>query len=489
MANTIGPLYETLYVVAADLREDFENWLREFQRRSLEEPGIEDARGYETDPDGDSYPHGDLSPNGGLSPNGDGLLRFIFRFRATDDHAMDALLDGYFSDADGELAELFGAGVSTESRVLREDESRDVSAADNPNCLNCGTRLRGQYCGNCGQRSRNRLISIWQLLQEAFGDLLELDSRLWRTVFPLLIRPGQLTKDYLEGRRARYMPPFRTYLVLSVIFFVVAFFNPKDDLSLFFEPEPPPTAEENALAEEEKEKAEADKEEQLDAALEKLKALEAEGTVSEDVVAEFEDNKGLEITFGDGDGDGDGENRLFGDCEEMNLSDEEDLPEWLTTRFSDERLKKICERNNARGNDSFVDALLDNIPVALIVLLPLMALVLKVLYPLSRRYFVEHLLFFVHFHAFFFLILIIQILFARLTGLLGPEDGAIDSISTLIIVATSFYIPVYLYKAMRHVYGQGHVVTIPKYLILSVTYITGATLTMLTALLFAVLSA
>jgi hypothetical protein len=95
----------------------------------------------------------------------------------------------------------------------------------------------------------------------------------------------------------------------------------------------------------------------------------------------------------------------------------------------------------------------------------------------------------VHFHAFFFLILILQILFSRLTGLLGPEDGAIDSISTLIIVATSFYIPVYLYKAMRHVYGQGHLVTTPKYLMLSIAYLTGATLTMLGALLFALLSA
>ena len=479
MANTIGPLYETLYVVAADLREDFENWLREFQRRSLEEPGIEDARGYETDPDGGLPPSGDVSPNGG------GLLRFIFRFRATDDHAMDALLDGYFSDADGELAELFGDGVSTESRVLREDESRDVSAADNPNCLNCGTRLRGQYCGNCGQRSRNRLISIWQLLQEAFGDLLELDSRLWRTVFPLLIRPGQLTKDYLEGRRARYMPPFRTYLVLSVIFFVVAFFDPQDGLSLFLEPEAPPTAEEIAALEEQKLKEKAEQEEQLEVARQKLQALEAEGKISEELVAEFEDDNGFVVSFDDEDG----EDGIFGDCEEMNLSDEEDVPEWLTKRFSDERLKQICERNKARGNDSFVDAILDNIPVALIVLLPIMALVLKVLYPLSRRYFVEHLLFFVHFHAFFFLILILQILFARLAGLLGPEDGAIDSISTLILVATSFYIPVYLYKAMRHVYGQRHWVTIPKFLILLIAYLTGATLTMLSALLFALLSA
>jgi hypothetical protein len=473
MSNTTGPLYETLYVVAADLREDFENWLRGFQARSLEEPGIEDARGYEANQDDD------------VSPQGDGFLRYVFRFRATDDQAMDVLLDGYFSDSDGELAELFGDGVSTESRVLREDDSRDVPSTDNPNCLNCRTRLRGQYCGNCGQRSRNRLISIWQLLQEAFGDLLELDSRLWRTVFPLLIRPGQLTKDYLEGRRARYMPPFRTYLVLSVIFFVVAFFDPQDGLSLFLEPEAPPTAEEIAALEEQKLKEKAEQEEQLEVARQKLQALEAEGKISEELVAEFEDDNGFVVSFDDEDG----EDGIFGDCEEMNLSDEEDVPEWLTKRFSDERLKQICERNKARGNDSFVDAILDNIPVALIVLLPIMALVLKVLYPLSRRYFVEHLLFFVHFHAFFFLILILQILFARLAGLLGPEDGAIDSISTLILVATSFYIPVYLYKAMRHVYGQRHWVTIPKFLILLIAYLTGATLTMLSALLFAVLSA
>ena len=109
---------------------------------------------------------------------------------------------------------------------------------DHPNCLNCGTELRGQYCGNCGQRARSRLISLWELLQDAFGDLFEIDSRLWRTVIPLLARPGRLTRDYLEGRRARYMPPFRMYLVLSVIFFVVAFFDPQDDLSLLFEPEP-----------------------------------------------------------------------------------------------------------------------------------------------------------------------------------------------------------------------------------------------------------
>jgi len=468
MSNSTGPLYEITYVVATDSREEFGSWLREFQQRALQEPGIEDARGYETDQDDD------------------GRFRIVFRYRATDDHTMDALLDGFFTDSDGELADLFDSGVTTESRVLREDVSRDVTALDNPNCLNCGIRLGGQYCGNCGQRSRNRLISIWQLLQEAFGDLLELDSRLWRTVLPLLIRPGQLTRDYLEGRRARYMPPFRTYLVLSVIFFVVAFFDPKDDLSIFFEPEPEPTAEEIAQIEEDAKRREVEGQENRGIALEKLQALEAEGKIDASVIDEFEDSENdFVIAFGNEDDD----EGIFGDCENATLSDEEDVPEWVTKRFTDERVKQICERNKARGNDNLADAILDNIPVALIVLLPIMAMVLKVLYPLSRRYFVEHLLFFVHFHAFFFLILILQILFARLAGLLGPEDGVIDTIGTLILVATSFYIPVYLYKAMRHVYGQGHLITLPKYFMLSVAYLTGATLTMVGAFLVALLSA
>lgn len=467
MSNLTGPLYETTYVVATDVREEFNGWLREFQERSLQELGIEDARGYETDQEDDNY------------------FRIVMQFRATDDAAMDLLLDGFFTDSGGELADLFGDGVTTRSRVLREDDSRDLVATGNPNCLNCGMRLGGQYCGNCGQRSRSRLISIWQLLQEAFGDLLELDSRLWRTVLPLLIKPGQLTRDYLEGRRARYMPPFRTYLVLSVIFFVVAFFNPKDDLSFFFDPVPVPTAEEIAEKNEDAKRAKAEEQKQRDTALLKLQALEAEGKIDASVIEDFEDaENGLTIAFGDDD-----DNELFGDCEEFSISDEEDVPEWIARRFTDERAKQICERNKARGNDNLADAILDNIPVALIVLLPIMAMVLKALYPLSRRYFVEHLLFFVHFHAFFFLILILQILFARLAGLLGPEDSVIDTVSTLILVATSFYIPVYLYKAMRHVYGQGHLVTIPKYLILSTAYVTGATLTMVGAFLVALLSA
>jgi hypothetical protein len=351
----------------------------------------------------------------------------------------------------------------------------DAQLPEHPDCLNCGAELRGQYCGHCGQRARSRLISLWELLSDAFGDLLELDSRLWRTLIPLLIRPGQLTRDYLEGRRARYMPPFRMYLVLSVVFFVVAFFDPRDDLSLLFEPEPESVPEETTEIEEEL-KSEAQ---------DILDELAEEGLISDDHAETAIGNTDAHFTVADSE-DGGVNFKIDPDTGECTLDDEgfDQMPQWARKRLTRERLEGICERISADGAKTFTGLLIDNIPVALIVLLPFMALVLKGLYPLSRRYFVEHLLFFVHFHAFFFLILTLQILFSRVSSLIWVPEP----ISVLIIVAASFYIPVYLYKAMRLVYGQGHFMTFMKYITMSVAYSVGAMFTMMGALLFALFS-
>jgi hypothetical protein len=313
------------------------------------------------------------------------------------------------------------------------------------------------------------------LLSEAFGDLLELDSRVWRTLTPLLIRPGQLTHDYLQGRRARYMPPFRTYLVLSILFFVVALFNPDEGFGLLSEPPPPATAEEI-------EKRDAE----LAAKKDLLQELADEGIyvggqmsdeqraeVEDQVAAAVDDDRGINVTL-NGDNDW--------DCESGEVDD--DTPDWVKRRLTPERVKALCEQFKSKsGQKAIIDKLLDNIPMALIVLIPLMALVLKALYPLSRRYFVEHLLFFVHFHAFFFLILILLNLFSGATELLN-----IDGTTTnLVIVAGVFYVPVYLYMGMRRVYGQGRFVTFIKYIALLFAYACGTLLTMLGAALSAVI--
>ncbi len=317
---------------------------------------------------------------------------------------------------------------------------------------------------------------MWELVSDAFGDLFELDSRLWQTMIPLMARPGRLTHDYLQGRRARFMPPFRMYLVLSLLFFLVAFFDPREELGLLFEPQP----ETAAPAESDEASADADAAvaEAMDEVDEVLEELAADGIViGGELPEDFDiDEDGFRFELGT-------EVESDGECN-FDASDLEDLPGWLARRLTVERLQRICEKTRLDDGRALVDSLIDNIPAALIVLLPLMALVLKALYPLSKRYYVEHLLFFVHFHAFFFLLLSLQILFARLGGMLAiPEPIVI-----LTLVFSSFYVPIYLFVAMRRVYGQGRIITFLKYFVLLIAYLLGFAATMLGALVIAAFS-
>jgi len=88
-------------------------------------------------------------------------------------------------------------------------------------CANCETPLQGTYCYNCGQLAEDFHRNSWHLLVEAVESLLHLDGRLFKTLPNLLRRPGQLTRDYLNGKRAWQVQPFRMFLViLLVVLFV-----------------------------------------------------------------------------------------------------------------------------------------------------------------------------------------------------------------------------------------------------------------------------
>ena len=88
-------------------------------------------------------------------------------------------------------------------------------------CANCGATVVGHYCSNCGQRFEHEIHSVWHFTREATEDLTHADSRLWGTLYALLFKPGFLTREFLDGRRVRYLPPLRLYLVLSVAFFLI----------------------------------------------------------------------------------------------------------------------------------------------------------------------------------------------------------------------------------------------------------------------------
>jgi hypothetical protein len=89
-------------------------------------------------------------------------------------------------------------------------------------CANCGALLEGPYCHVCGQEYDRHKRSIFHLIWEAIEGLLHLDGRLSRTLPALFFRPGGLARDYMEGRIARHVPPFRTFLVALLLFIFAA---------------------------------------------------------------------------------------------------------------------------------------------------------------------------------------------------------------------------------------------------------------------------
>ena len=95
-------------------------------------------------------------------------------------------------------------------------------AAPPVRCRNCRQELTGRYCAACGQKHDPHIHKLRHFLGEAFEGLTHADSRLWRTLRLLVTRPGALTFEYFAGRRASYLPPVRFYLVISLLFFLLA---------------------------------------------------------------------------------------------------------------------------------------------------------------------------------------------------------------------------------------------------------------------------
>jgi len=90
-------------------------------------------------------------------------------------------------------------------------------------CLNCNFSLRPEdnYCPNCGQENNTNKIPVRHLIFEVFEDFFHFDAKIWNTIKASFSKPGRITLDYLEGKRARYIPPVKFYVFVSFIFFLL----------------------------------------------------------------------------------------------------------------------------------------------------------------------------------------------------------------------------------------------------------------------------
>lgn len=94
-----------------------------------------------------------------------------------------------------------------------------------PSCLNCAAPFvpeRRHYCPECGQETRLTPPTLRDLVQQFGGAYVSTEGALWRTLRLLLLRPGELTAQYLAGRRKQFVQPLRLYLTVSVLVLLLA---------------------------------------------------------------------------------------------------------------------------------------------------------------------------------------------------------------------------------------------------------------------------
>jgi hypothetical protein len=476
-------LYEVNLEADAAIERPFDTWLRDHVADMLQLPGFLSAEVF-----------GDSSAPAGR-------IRRTVQYRMRNQAALEQYLREQAPAMRARGVALFGDKFTATRRTLAHREEFIRGAVSTENCLNCGEVLTGQHCAHCGQRARVRVLSLAGLLRDLLGDITNFDSRLWRTLRPLAFKPGQLTVDYLRGRRTYYSPPFRMYLILSVGFFVLASLgaDPGGGIKLNVDgagsanlqftddsgagtpanetrpadSQPAPGAPAGAAspaaggasttmppATPRAPKLDPDRQKIVDAILSRMPESERARARTE-LEREFgaltpEQVAPVKRVLDDPCGEGNFKVQGLGEV----------------GRKYEPRLREAC-RKITGDSKTFGRALYENIPKMMFIFLPLIAAVMYVLYLGSGRYYVEHLLFFVHYHAFFFLGGLSIVLLDRLAGLMAATRFAdfLRVAEGVVTAAFVLYVPYYLYRAMRRVYGQGRMVTLLKYSLLGIGYL------------------
>ena len=98
---------------------------------------------------------------------------------------------------------------------------RPAYQAANAVCLSCGAPVTGVFCVACGQKNDDLRRSVLILAREFIEDTFSFDSRMWRTLGALTTKPGRVSRAYAHGKRSRYTPPVRLFLVVSFLFFLL----------------------------------------------------------------------------------------------------------------------------------------------------------------------------------------------------------------------------------------------------------------------------
>jgi hypothetical protein len=388
----------------------------------------------------------------------------------------------------------------------------DFKNANESICENCKQALSGPFCGQCGQQAESTLKYFWLVILHLLDDILSFDSRAARTLFPLVTRPGFLTNEYFSGRRVHYVPPLRLYLFISIVFFITLKFfvasennnilNINDNQSVITELKSHIT-----LLKEKQTIAMLDK--QVNAA--ELSRIENDLSKYSLYLTDIkkvgpEDKNELLIQL----------TKELVELELDQFNDHDSFSEKDKLRFElltskivkiksgEQKSKPVVISNNKEGTLTFdfltedtnkkltafanelsnkaekafnsdatplIQEVIGKLPQLMFILLPLFAVLLKIIFMFSKRLYMEHLTVALHSHSFiFFTLLLIEFLdvFSDYSETVLPSlTGTVE----LAIKALLIWIPIYLFIMQKRVYKQGYFFTFIKYNFIGMAYI------------------
>ena len=310
-------------------------------------------------------------------------------------------------------------------------------------CHNCGEEINGKnYCHNCGQPNKEKIISMRSILGDFFSEYFTFDSKFFKSLFPLLFKPGKLTKEYVDGKRVSYILPLRLYLFTTFIFFFVLALGAKLDSSA-------------QLKNNNKEKPTISRD-SLETLLNNDNGVlspEMKDMIMTNYDAALENDtakiktKGLKL-------------KLV----------EQDISNFFK-RYMQEKYNKVAGLGEG-GTQIFIKEMINQIPKVLFFLLPVFALILKLLYVRHKRLYIEHLVFSLHFHTFVFIILMIPVIFTQWWA----------------FAIAFFTINIYLYFSLHNYYEDTYIKAFFKWLFICFGYLFALVPALLLLVLFAVVS-
>lgn len=286
----------------------------------------------------------------------------------------------------------------------------DASAGQ---CDNCFTTLQGDFCHQCGQEKKSYIRNVSGVVTEFFGEFSNWDTRVWRTLLPLWFRPGYLSRRYVDGHRVPYVPPLRLYLFTSIIaFLLLAKLLPDNSLN-------------------------------INNASEALPSVVSGKAVSpEQFQQELID-------------------KIQADAQANTMA----LP-FLSSESNSEFERKIAQLS--ANPKQAINKFFSLAPQMMLLLLPLFALLLKLIYIRSERYYMEHLIVALHSHCF---ILQFSVLYLALELLAQSISLAWLSHSVKWLAnGVLLWVPLYLLLCQKYYYRQSWGKTLIKFWLISSLY-------------------